>query len=111
MSDETKDADYYKPEEQHYDIKSKSFDEGKNVRLMVNLNINAGIPYTQILDTNGGPPLLIVVVRADTRVTAYGVLKEAEVSITKAHSGPPAASRIAPPSALGRGLAHKLGLH
>ena len=110
MTDETEDKDYCKPEESKWEVGAKNFDDGKNVRLLVKLNLNAGVPFTGVLDVKGAPPLLVNVVRADTKITAYGVLLEAIFSIFKMHQAPPPASRIVPPSGI-RGLASKLGVH
>ena len=110
MVDETLDADYCKPEENKWEVGAKGFDEGKNTRLLVKLNLNAGVPFTGVLDVNNAPPLLVNVVRADTKITAYGILLEAIFSIFKMHSAPAPASRIVPPSGI-RGLASKLGVH
>ena len=110
MKDETQDADYAKPEENKWEVGAKGFDEGKNTRLLIKLNLNAAVPFTGVLDVKNAPPLLVNVVRADTKITAYGVLLEAIFSIFKMHQAPPPASRILPPS-IGTGLGRKLGVH
>ena len=110
MVDEKLDPDYCKPEENKWEVGAKGFDDGKNTRLLVKLNLNAGVPFTGVLDVKNAPPLLVNVVRADTKITAYGVLLEAIFSIFKMHSAPAPASRILPPS-IGTGLGRKLGVH
>ncbi len=88
------DPEYYPADENHWEVKGRSFDDDKNIRVIVNLNLNASAPYADILDIKGAPPLLVVVVRADTKITALGVLEEAKNSNQKAHSKPSVASKL-----------------
>jgi hypothetical protein len=91
---ETKDPDYHPANEQHSEVTAKNFDAGSNVRLIIKLNLSSGAPYYEIIDTKGGPPLAVCVVRADMKFIALGVFEDLKFQIQKLHSVPTVASKL-----------------
>jgi hypothetical protein len=62
-------------------IATKPFDEGKNVRLIVHLNLSVAQPFFEIIQPDNMPPLAIAVVRADMRPVALGILEELKMKL------------------------------
>ena len=76
-------------------IKTKTFDEGKNVRLIVNLNLSTAQPFFEIIQPDNMPPLAIAVVRADMRPFALGILDELKMKLYRFASKPDIKSKLA----------------
>ncbi len=91
---QTLDPEYCSAEENRWEVKGRDFDNGENIRLLISLNITAKAPFVQVLDIKGAPPLMVVVVRADTKITAMGTMDEAKEQIQKAHAKPSVASKL-----------------
>lgn len=67
-------ADYCGKEEMKL---SRSLDDEDNPRLR--LNIPAGMAIYEIFDDKNGPPLLVIVCRADFEIPALGILEKAKI--------------------------------
>ena len=73
--------DWMPQEEIKWDAIVHQFDEGKNPRLVLSLNMPMAAPFFSILEIKGMPPIAVCVVRADKDVIALGVLEKLKIMV------------------------------
>lgn len=73
--------DWMPAEEVKWEAEVHQFDEGKNPRLVLNLNMPMAAPFYSILEVKGMPPIAICVVRADKDIIALGVMEKLKIMV------------------------------
>ena len=73
--------DWMPAEEVKWAAEVHQFDEGKNPRLVLTLNIPMAAPFYSILEIKGMPPIAVCVVRADKDIIALGVMEKLKIMV------------------------------
>lgn len=73
--------DWMPQEEVKWEAVVHQFDEGKNPRLVLSINMPMAAPFFSILEVKGMPPLAVCAVRADKDVIALGVLEKLKIMV------------------------------
>ena len=73
--------DWMPAEDVKWEANVHQFDEGKNPRLVLSLNMSMRAPFYSILEVKGMPPLAVCVVRADLDIPALGVLEKLKIMV------------------------------
>ncbi len=90
------DPDNISADRAEWTVTTKPFDEGKNTRLLVKLNLSTNVPFFEVIEPgNGMPPIAIAVVRADMRPVALGILDELKMKLYRFASRPDLKSKLA----------------
>ena len=75
------DEDWAPAEEAKWELKGKNYEDGKNPRFVLKVNAPTTAPYMQIITPKEGPPLAVIIVRADLEIPALGVLAKMNTMI------------------------------